>query len=67
MVSQSVKIKEHKFRWKRIHSSVYKCSQATLHLKLRGFGLESTLKEIAQSLTEFLAIKCIKKKLYFFL
>lgn len=61
MVSHSVKIKEHKFRWKRIHGSVYECSQATLHLKLRGFGHESTLKEIAQSLTVFFAIECIKK------
>lgn len=67
MVSQSVKIKEHKFRWKRIHSSVYECSQATLHLKLRGFGLESTLKEIAESLTAFLALKCMEKKFHFFL
>lgn len=67
MVSHSVKIKEHKFRWKRIHGSVYECSQATLHLKLRGFGHESTLKEIAQSLTVFFAIESIKKKFYFFL
>lgn len=37
MVSHSVKIKEHKFRWKKNHDSVYECSQATLHLKLRGF------------------------------
>lgn len=62
MVSHSVKIKEHKFRWKRIHGTVYECSQATLYLKLRGFTHESTLKKIAQSPTAFFAIKCLKKK-----
>lgn len=34
-------------------------------MKLRGLGHEYTLKEIAQSLTVFFAIKCMKKKLSF--
>lgn len=65
MVSHSVKIKEHKLRWKRIHGSLYECSQVTLHLKLRGFGHDSTLKEIAQSLTVFFCYRMYKEKILF--
>lgn len=65
MVSHSVKIKEHKFRWKRIQGSVYECSRATLHLKLRVFSHESILKEIAQSPAVFFCQTMYKEKTLF--
>lgn len=63
MVSHSVKIKEHKFKWKRIHVSVYECSQTTLHLKLRVFSLEyESRKEPSLCLYFFLSRMYKKKK-----
>lgn len=66
MVSHSVKIKEHKFKWKRIHVSVYECSQTTLHLKLRVFSLEyESRKEPSLCLYFFLSRMYKKKKKIF--
>lgn len=65
MVSHSVKIEERSLD-ERIHSSVYECIQATLHLKLRVSGHESALKKHPNCKLYLFAIACINRNPFLF-